>query len=233
MDVTAAYGNELDAVCIPVVDWPSIDAEEVGDFAILLSTPIPDVPRFEDNWLSLEECEKPELDDDPGSEDNWLALEECETTELDDDIGFEGNLLSLEACETTEPDDPPEPKCGLLLLKALEMTELDDVPTTNGVVLLFKTCEISELDDSNTVLMFAVTAEPFTDFTFDPEGFDEVLTSACSNGRFAAFFVGASVIVLESYPSLEEAVDELEVIDDLEITVVCKLSVTAIEEVLP
>lgn len=40
------------------------------------------------------------------------------------------------------------------------------------------------------------------------------------------------MIWLESYPSLEEAEDDLELIDDIEITVICELFVTAIEELL-
>ena len=85
---------------------------------------------------------------------------------------------------------------------------------------------MTELDDGNVVLAaFAAVGESRNEVNVELKGIDVLLMSAFC-------FEPIPVILLASIISLEKSVGALDVIDDSDITRVCELTVTALEEAL-
>ena len=149
------------------------------------------------------------------------------------------NVESLPMLNDVEtPPDALNPPNLVLLFRVGETIELDDAPDIKLVVasgskdaaLSLKACKVAELDDKSTALdLFAAAADPVTDSMLDPRGVGEILSPVFGDGWTIAFVVVASVIVLEPYTSLKEAIDGNEVIGESETSVLCEVFVTASE----
>ena len=92
---------------------------------------------------------------------------------------------------------------------------------------------MTELDDGNVVLAaFAAAIELRIDVNVELKGIDVLVTSAFCFEPITASDAEVPVFVLASIASLEKSVGALDVVDDSDITRVCELTVTALEEAL-
>lgn len=92
---------------------------------------------------------------------------------------------------------------------------------------------MTELDNGNAVLAaFTAAVELRVEVNVELKGIDELVISAFCFERITVSDVEAPVFLLASITSLEKSVGALDVIGDADITKVCELTVTAIEEVL-
>ena len=92
---------------------------------------------------------------------------------------------------------------------------------------------MTELDDGNIVLAaFAAVVESRIEVNVELKGIDVLAMSAFCFEPITASDVEVPVFLLALITSLEESVGAFDVIDDSDITRVCELTVTALEEAL-